>query len=187
MLICFGLGLCIAAKADVQKPWRGDWELSKFLWFRPSCKTRALRIILEDELKETLGYSLVRFWDFVCHSPPDIIVTVCFVLCGFFLFKKARSYHIQSAFKTCTKALGSNWAVSLSSADMSAKKLSPRVKKAPLKRLATMLDLANFLTQIRTFRQSRGVSGQFAKHSSRSPAVPAVRKDGKSRGASDFH
>ena len=56
MLYCYGLGLCVASRQDVETPTRGSWKLSDFLWFRPAAKTRSFRIHLTDDL----ALSLVR-------------------------------------------------------------------------------------------------------------------------------
>ena len=55
MVVCYGLGLCVAGRADVEIGSRHSWDLGKFLWCKPAIKARRLHIQLNDEVCQQLG------------------------------------------------------------------------------------------------------------------------------------
>ena len=77
-----------------------------------------------------------------------------------------RSHVITSAFKACKRLPKARWAVSIGlGSTPSNQKDEGAAKKRSLKRLGNSTELASFLRSIRTLKQSRGVSGKFARPS----------------------
>lgn len=152
---------------------KADWLCSAFSWLLEVEQVPVVQASCEDqEFADTLGRRHRQVFSFlqqlfvwfyhelycVCLDYPEWIVLFSG---NCFRQLRWRSITFTSAFKSCVTISEKKWTLLIGEDQVA--KAPPVKKRAIAKRIGSIEEFQSFLKFIRCFRQSRGVSGKFAR------------------------